>query len=275
MGSAAPTPSPAPGRVFPGRCRFWSVMRYFIAIACILLSVSLFTAYRLFLRQEAPAGAVALEINGRRIFQDEYLRLLDEAKKKSTGGEGFNEALITRELLIQEAQRQRLDQEETFRRSIQNFYEQSLIRLLTDRKMREMKAGVTDAEIAAYERLLPAALDLVRLSAVSAEAAAAGNFTGEERLTLPFADLAETVQLALLDLSPGMTSKPLADGKAFTVYRFEAMAPETGAAVPLPPREEIRARLEKARLGAAMDQWLQELRRSARVAVHPAAEGTP
>ncbi|HSR35908.1 MAG TPA: SurA N-terminal domain-containing protein, partial [Desulfurivibrionaceae bacterium] len=107
-------------------------MRYLYAIAVFVLLVSAsFLAYRFYPATTATED-VAIQINDRIITRAEF-----NQKYQSRGGvqdpftaqpgEDFIQALITKELLIQEAKRLGLDREEPFRQSVQNFYEQSLI----------------------------------------------------------------------------------------------------------------------------------------------------
>ncbi len=63
-------------------------------------------------------------------------------------------SLITKELLLQESQREGIDKEESFRESIQNFYEQSLIKLLIDRKFASLHVTVSDEDVNRYIALM-------------------------------------------------------------------------------------------------------------------------
>ena len=67
----------------------------------------------------------------------------------------FLNNLITRKLLLQEGQRQGLDTQKDFLRSIENFWEQSLLKLVVDQKVKEISKNitVTESEIeAAYQK---------------------------------------------------------------------------------------------------------------------------
>jgi hypothetical protein len=72
------------------------------------------------------------------IINDKVITLDEFAGMKPSHDEhraDFINSLIARELLIQEAQRTGIDKEENFRRSLQGFYEQSLVKVLMDRKL--------------------------------------------------------------------------------------------------------------------------------------------
>jgi hypothetical protein len=80
----------------------------------------------------------------------------DEEKLLDTedGRKGYVSRLIEKEILLQEAQRLGIDKEKDFMRSIENHWEQALLRILLDRKSREI-SGLThvyDNEIEEYYR---------------------------------------------------------------------------------------------------------------------------
>ncbi len=60
--------------------------------------------------------------------------------------------LIEKEILLQEAQRKGIDKEKNFMRSIENYWEQTLIKILLERQNREIVSGVRvyDNEIQVY-----------------------------------------------------------------------------------------------------------------------------
>ena len=61
-------------------------------------------------------------------------------------------ALIEKEVLLQEAQRQGIDREKGFMKSIENYWEQALLKILLERKSREISGlvHVYDNEVEAY-----------------------------------------------------------------------------------------------------------------------------
>ncbi|MCX5715611.1 MAG: hypothetical protein NTV07_01875 [Candidatus Omnitrophica bacterium] len=65
--------------------------------------------------------------------------------------EEITDDIIQNKLLLLEAQKEGLDKQPPFMRMIQNFWEQSLLRAVVEKKMKEFTAAtvVTDAEISA------------------------------------------------------------------------------------------------------------------------------
>ncbi|NQT75291.1 MAG: SurA N-terminal domain-containing protein [Candidatus Omnitrophica bacterium] len=74
--------------------------------------------------------------------------------KTEKGREEYLDRLLEKEILLQEAQRQGLDREKDFMRSIENYWEQALLKLLLERKSKEISGSVHvyDNEIEEYCR---------------------------------------------------------------------------------------------------------------------------
>ena len=78
----------------------------------------------------------------------------DEAERIKTqeGRKQYLDGLIEKEVLLQEAQRQGIDREKAFMKSIENYWEQALLKALLERKSKEI-LGLThvyDNEIEEY-----------------------------------------------------------------------------------------------------------------------------
>ena len=56
----------------------------------------------------------------------------------------FLKSVVVEQLLIQEAKRQKIDQEPQFREAIKNHYEQSLVKILLERKNQSLDETVTE-----------------------------------------------------------------------------------------------------------------------------------
>lgn len=80
--------------------------------------------------------------------------LYDEAEllKTENGRKKYLDGLIDKEILLQEAQRQGIDREKDFMKSIENYWEQALLRILLERRSKEIAGlvNVYDSEIEEY-----------------------------------------------------------------------------------------------------------------------------
>jgi len=75
-----------------------------------------------------------------------------ELLKTENGRKKYLRGLIEKEVLLQEAQRQGIDREKDFMKSIENYWEQALLRILIERKSKEISSltHVYDNEIEEY-----------------------------------------------------------------------------------------------------------------------------
>jgi len=97
----------------------------------------------------------AVRINDYSLTPAEFNELFLEVKAQEDtpqAREKFLENLIMRKLLLQEAQRDGLDKEKDFLKSIENFWEQSLLKIVIDKKIKEVSKDitVTDKELEDY-----------------------------------------------------------------------------------------------------------------------------
>ena len=104
-----------------------------------------------------------LSINDRIISEDEFKKMLHAKTSHVMSREQFIESVIDRQILIQEAIKMDMNKKESFRRSVENFYEQSLIKILLDRKWDSLVVDVTNDEIAKYETLIQSRLFFTKM----------------------------------------------------------------------------------------------------------------
>ena len=78
---------------------------------------------------------------------DEHILLETEAGRKA-----YLDRLIEKEILLQEAQHKGLDKEKAFMRSIENYWEQALLKLLLQKKSKEISSliHIYDDEVREY-----------------------------------------------------------------------------------------------------------------------------
>jgi len=105
--------------------------------------------------KQPPAGKAAVKINDYSLTAAEFNELFSEVKDQEgapDAREKFLENLIMRKLLLQEAQREGLDKQKDFLKSIESFWEQGLLKIVIDKKIKEIAKGITvsDKELEDY-----------------------------------------------------------------------------------------------------------------------------
>lgn len=124
----------------------------YILAASILATVSLSCA------KENPFKTFAVQINDYSLTAREFDELFLESNAAADTPEGraeFLDRLINRKLLLQEGQCRGLDKKKDFLKAIENFWEQSLLKIVIDNKIKEISKDitVTEEEVkASYDR---------------------------------------------------------------------------------------------------------------------------
>ena len=243
-------------------------MRYLFYILLIIFIVTAF-AYKYGPKTSPPQrDDTAIIINDRYITKEEFQRLYKSGSPHLRDKREFINSLIEKELLIQEARKMKIDQEEPFRASIQNFYEQSLIKILMDRKFSSPEIVVDDKEVNRYISMIGKRLHLTILSyRTERDANSATNAVGKEESVAPFRDLSRPVRTRIYQLRKGERTTPFRNGKYFQVIVVEGIEdlPPTKSA--LPSRQEIRELLLEEKREEYINNWLSRLKKNAAIEV--------
>ncbi len=197
-------------------------MRYIYYIVIIFLFLSAVIGYEI-KSKRSPKQDIALIINDRIITMDEFNRLLQSSYIKDK--KEFISSLITKELLIQESQKQGIDKEENFRLSIQNFYEQSLIKLLIDRKLSSLNINVDEEEINRYISFSNKKLHLTVFNFNNIEEATKGLYKDGEKKLVFFEDLSDEIKDRIMLLDEGEVTNPIRIDEKYIVVRLDKMEP--------------------------------------------------
>ncbi len=255
-------------------------MRYIYAVAgliFIIVGISGIT----FLKTGPPASKELARVNKRIITVDEFNKVLQENRTVSSyrDKKGTLDDLLTREILIQEAKSRGLDLREPFRRSIQNYYEQTLLKNLTQEKMSEIRVSISEQEIEEYYRNMGKTYEL-SIAVLPTEAEANQAIAGfpvrtAEKRRLQMEEIPPELSIALGALKVGEVSKkPVPCGglicdTGFFVFRVERLTSE--AVQPLAMvRDEIKKTLEERKRRAEMQKWLDGLKTKSDITINEA-----
>ncbi len=241
-------------------------MRYIYYIIIIFLALSAVLGYEL-LSPPIPAKDTAMIINGQIITMDEFNRLCTSPPHHLKPQADSINSLITRELLIQEAQREGIDKEESFRRSIQNFYEQSLIKLLMDKKFDSLNVSVGDGELDRYISFLGKKIQLTVFTSDTAEDAERGNYEYTKTSEMNFEDLSRDVRSRITPLNKGEKTKPFMEDEKFVVLRLDKAINSVSTSPSEKEREDLRRMLISEKRERMIEDWVAGLRKKADVKV--------
>jgi hypothetical protein len=238
---------------------------YYIGFTIIVLSALL--AFGVTMERGPQGENAALVINDRVITTDEFNGLYASCPPSLKENGEFTDYLITKELMIQESQKEGIDREESFRRSIQNFYEQSLIKLLMDKKYASLDAAVGEEELDGYTAFMGRRLHLTLFNYGSREDAEKGANAKREEKTVNFKELSAEMRHGIIPLKDGGMTPPVKLGGGYVVIRLdgadELKAPRPSAE----QREEIRNMLMAEKRQIKMNDWIEGLRKHASIKV--------
>jgi len=232
---------------------------------------------------EKDRGEAVATVNGSPIALKEFQKEVFVAQKRDPGLKLTEEALehqlhtlIDKKLMVQEAVKKGLSQDEKFLDTIKEFWEQTLIRELVNSKSKEWseRLFVTDEEVQAQYKRIGTSLTLRLMDVEDKEKAeeakaslASGSFVGSE-LVGPL--LIEDVRLAnplyaAFDLSEGETAilKGRDDFLVVRVVKKELISAPPLATI----YGEIKESLLEQKKEKALEDWLERLKGSARIEV--------
>lgn len=241
-------------------------MKYIYYIVAIASAVTLGIGF--FLQNSSmDPNDFALIINDRHISESELQDRYNDNSAHLADKDQFMETVIMKELLIQEAKRLNIDQEESFRRSIQNFYEQSLTKILMDRKFREFSGAVTEKEVERYLELLGSQISITLAKSPAVPSLGSPADQGLEKLTDTFDNYSTQIKMNILPLAAGDSSPPILINGQKTIITLESVqAPrESGQPVSGNIREKVEKNILRYKREQAIKMWLDGLRQKAAI----------
>ncbi len=125
-------------------------MKYLYYILAIVVAATLLSLFFLWPEQEVDGKDPLFTINGQKYTRESITSQYSKFGYHSDNKSEMIDTAISRELLIQEAQKQAIDRESSFRASLKNYYENGLIKILLDRKNDTLQIDISDADIDRY-----------------------------------------------------------------------------------------------------------------------------
>lgn len=195
-------------------------MRYIYYIAVIMLIFSGLAFYGL-VDTRIDISEPFISVNDRIISKTEFEKMTRRKPDYMTK-EQFIESVIDQQLMIQEAIRMDIHKEESFRESVENFYEQSLIKILLDRKLDSLTVDVTEDEIEKYRKWTAYKLFLTKFIYPGMKDALEKTNGTAQKITAAFTALPDDLKFTVLSLGKGAVSQPKHMGmQGIVVYRLD------------------------------------------------------
>lgn len=242
-------------------------MKYLYIILIIILAVTAHTVYTLWPEKEVAQNDAVVTINGHSLTR-ELLRNQAHGSSYHEDDKALLDSLITRELLIQEAQNQEIDKEPGFRKALKTYYEQSLIKILMDRQYGKASATVTDEETNRYLGNYGKKFTYTQFPMTESYPPKILIEQGVPTKVL-FDDLSDSMKMILSSMKPGETKELVNDLDAREAVRLDKITP-TGAIKSFDPaeRQAVEEMLIEFKKQQDINSWIRELRSKASIQVH-------
>jgi hypothetical protein len=241
-------------------------MKYIYYIIIILLCASAIIGYKLIGSRYIPVEA-AIAINDRTITGTEFERLYSQQQHGQSKTDFIN-SLITKELLIQESRKLGIDKDETFRKSIQNSYEQSLIKLLIDRKISSLKITDIDDEFIKCMDAFDKKFHITVFSFDTLEQASKGAYgKGEKKIAL-IDDLSADIRKSVIQSEAGKIIGPLKSGDKYLVVMLDKIENDPTCLPSAHDKQHIQSMLSEEKKERIINEWISDLRGKANIKIY-------
>lgn len=239
-------------------------MKYIYYIIGILILITIGLAVRLS-DLKVDVSESALIINDKIISKSE-LEDLSKFGSYHSRGKDFIDSVITRELLIQEAIKRGIHKEEAFRKSIEVYYEQSLVKNIVDRKIQALSPNVTESMIGKYNEMHLSRLKYTKKTFESKDDLYKRKVSSTAAMEGEFEDLSEALRYSLFLLSPGDKSEPELLYEGYVVYQLDEIIvnPE---AEKIDDDSQVRSFLIDQEKNALFNTWMNDLKKNADIQV--------
>jgi len=240
---------------------------YIFFIACALSAgVIFFTQHK---PLDSSSSDYVIAINDREISIDEFKKRL-AAHPPHITNEEYIDSIIMKELLIQEAKRLGIDKEESFRSSIQDFYEQSLTKILLERKYNELEKTPSGWKTDKYLDLLGRTISLTLIDNISASGSDSSHSEqeGQSTLTDLFDNLSTDLKMNILSLKPGERSGPLTIFGKDLIIQLNSIGEKSKSAVHDLKRSDIDKMIDEYNKELTLQRWLDKLRKKASIRIN-------
>ena len=244
-------------------------MRYLLIILAIIGAATLATIFAILPENTPESDDAVVTINGRVLGRAE---LQDYRGMNTHHGEDddFVDEIITKQILIAEAQRLNIDREPGFRLALKNFYEHSLIKILMERVNEDINVEVSDAEVESYLDSFGKTYSFYTMQSTGETSPETIKAQGTQYVAL-FDNLSGALQQTLATMQPSEIRTTFATGNAKMAVYLETIEGEsTGSHIF--DREFLRQQLMQTKTEVQINAWIDNLRANASITYHNTEE---
>ncbi len=240
-------------------------MKYLRIVFAIVLMITIATLFYMWPNRPLEKKDVLVTINGHDVSRNDIQADGFSGSYHQTGAE-FLDSVITKEILINEAQKQNIDKEAKFRKELKEYYEQALIKILMERENASIQVKVSDQEVENYLNCYGKTYTFLLL-----KSSAPPSLSDLKKEGTPhsgrFEDLSESLQLALAGLKPGERTMEFETGNENYAILLEKIEGTTDKNIAV-GKEQARKILEEHKRRQKINSWIAGLRKRASITIH-------
>jgi len=234
-------------------------MKYLITIISLICALSLATLVIIWPNDSPDEKDVVLTVNDSKMTSTMIEKSKNRRSSHHEGATEFLNSIIIEQLLIQEAQRQKIDQEAEFRDAIKIFYEQSLIKVLLDRKNKQIGDDVSDTEVDAFFSYFGKAITFSIAQGSGTRINPEIDWGISTTQTKLFDDLSMTLQPILVGLQPGNTRTVYDTDNEWFAVRVDDITEGNSHEEPDITREKVQSVIASHKRGQQLNMWVNTL----------------
>ena len=242
-------------------------MKYLYIILVIVLASSVLTFYTLVPGKKLVTDDIGMTINGHQLTNKLIQKEMHADQFNPGNTEELLDSFITRELLIQEAQDQAIDKDPGFRKALKTFYEQSLIKVLMDRKYQTLNVKTTEQDIDTYLANYGKQITFTRFPVTDSSPKKILDDQGKQA-TAPFDDLAEPLKLLLSSMTIGETKIQISTSYSQQAIRLDKIEPSDSSTPVSISRKIVAQMILEFKKEEQITQWINDLRAKASIQIH-------
>ncbi len=244
-------------------------MRYLLIILAILCAATVITFFVILPEPQKAENDAVVTINGKTLTREELQNYKENAPLHGTNEE-FLDKLITKQLLIAEAQRRNIDKEADFRKALKTFYEHSLIKILMERVNQDVDITVTDEEVERFAGSYGKTFTFYSLPITEPTDAEVIKAKGTRHTEL-FDDLGATLQQTLAAMQVNETAETFMTSNEKIAVFLEDIQGQSVSSGEI-DKEAIKQKLTEEKLEEQLEIWMEELRKEASITYHNTQE---
>ena len=240
-------------------------MKYLLSILSILAAITAVTVFFIWPEQQYADNDAIVTINGRTLTK-QFIENHRDRDPHSADSDNYVKTIVTKQLLIAEAQRRHIDQQPEFRLTLKTLYENSLIELLLKEVNNEIKTTVSNEEVNNYIQAFGKTFTFYILRTPKIVSVESIKNEGTKYVSL-FDELGSMLKQSLSSMNPGTTTITYTFNKEKIALYLEKVE---GGTVQLQDLDlkKVKKQLQHIKAEKQLSAWIDDLRSQAEISYH-------